>query len=210
MAFDHPANILGLHENQFAFRGAEAGFNAGELKGSGSPAETAFMKRERENWEQQSGYQHLQSTRPQTLVAALADTPIGQATWIIEKFYYWSDRTHIPFERLYTMEHLVGEAMYYLVTDSFATSIAPYAALASVEEEKGVLPAGQKITVPVAFAVFPNDGLQPIPPRSLMERSRANILQWSEMPRGGHFPMLEDPRLLVEDLRNFARRLPRH
>jgi microsomal epoxide hydrolase len=210
MAFDHPQNVLGLHESQLAFRDADAAFGSGQITGSATAAERAFMKRELENGKQQSAYQMLQSTRPETLAAALMDSPVGQAAWIVEKFYYWTDRTNKAFPQIHSMDQLLSEVMYYVVTDSFETSLRPYVALASLDEEKGVLPRGRSIVVPVAFAVFPNDALAVVPPRSLMERSRANIVQWSEMPRGGHFPMLEEPQLLIEDLRKFGRYLRAH
>lgn len=207
MAFDHPENILGLHENLLDFRDSEAAYNAQKIGQSLSSAEKAFLVRERENFQKESAYNLLQSTRSQTLAAALSDSPVGQAAWIIEKFYYWSDKTRKNFDSIYATDHLLDEAMYYIVTDSFESALRPYVAMASIEREKGVLPVGKKITVPVAFAVFPNDSLMPIPPKSLMHRSRALIAQWTEMPRGGHFPMLEEPALLIEDIRKFGRLL---
>lgn len=207
LARDHPENIIGLHENQLAVRGADAPFNSGQIIGKSTAEEREFMKREQQIYGQQHAYFHLQVTRSETLSTALTDTPVGQAAWIIEKFYYWSDKTQKPFEQIYSMEHLLNEAMIYLVTDSFATSIRPYTAFAQLKEEDLTIPEGTKITVPVSLAAFPNDTIEPVPPRSLIERSRADIVQWTDFPRGGHFPMLEEPQLYIEDVRKFGRLL---
>lgn len=205
MALDHPENIFGLHENGLAIRNAEVGFNIGETKGAATAEERDFLKREHENAGRESAYAMLQGSRSITLAAAMADSPVGQAAWIIEKYYYWSDKTQKPFEQIYSMEHLLDEVMYYLATDSFETAIRPYAAFGKIKGEDLAIPDGKKLTVPIAFGVFPNDGLLLTPPRSLMERSRSNIVQWTGLPRGGHFPFLEEPLLFVEDVRNFGR-----
>ena len=66
-------------------------------------------------------------------------------------------------------------------------------------------PQGRRVEVPTACALFPEELLS-WPPRSYVERVY-NVAQWSEMPRGGHFAAMEQPELLIEDLRRFARSL---
>lgn len=205
IALDHPENVLGLHENQLALRGADAPFQSGLISGASTAEERTFVEREKENAGKQFAYFNLQATRSETLSALAMDSPVGQTSWIVEKFYFWSDKNQKPFEQIYTMDQLLTEAMYYLVTDSFHTSIRPYTAFGAIKSEAlNIPPPGQKITVPVSLAGFPNDVLAPVPPRSLLERSRANIRQWTVFPRGGHFPFLEEPELFVEDVRKFG------
>lgn len=62
----------------------------------------------------------------------------------------------------------------------------------------------EKITVPTGVAVFPKELARP--PRGWAERVY-NIRRWTEMPRGGHFAAMEEPELLVEDIRAFFREL---
>ena len=66
-------------------------------------------------------------------------------------------------------------------------------------------PDGLRVEVPTAAALFPAELLS-WPPRSYVERIY-NIARWTEMPRGGHFAALEQPTLLIEDIRAFARTL---
>jgi len=57
-----------------------------------SEAERIYLAA-RERWEREEGaYAAIASTRPQTLAFALADSPAGLASWIVEKFHAWSDR----------------------------------------------------------------------------------------------------------------------
>ncbi len=39
----------------------------------------------------ESAYLQLQMTKPQTLIYAMQESPVGAAAWILEKFYSWSD-----------------------------------------------------------------------------------------------------------------------
>jgi len=91
--------------------------------------------------------------------------------------------------------------MTYLVTDTFNTAAWIYAAVFA--EGSSALPPGQRVEVPTAFAAFPDPAFPP-PPRSFMERSH-HVVRWTEIPRGGHFPFLETPDLLVDDVRAFGR-----
>ena len=48
-----------------------------------------------------TGYQHQQSTRPQTLGYGLVDSPVGQLAWIVEKFWAWTDCDGDPAQHLH-------------------------------------------------------------------------------------------------------------
>jgi pimeloyl-ACP methyl ester carboxylesterase len=92
------------------------------------------------------------------------------------------------------------EVMLYLVTDAFPTSIWIYGAK---RQEAMTLPPGQRVIVPTGLAAFP-DPVFPMPPRQVAQRSH-NLVQYTEMPFGGHFPFYEAPELLIEDIRQFRK-----
>lgn len=144
-------------------------------------------------------YFQLHTSDPLTISYALMDNRVGLAAWITDKFFHSADsRTTAP-ENVFEMDTLLTDIMIYLVTDTFYTSITHYRAMS--QEGPITLPPGERIEVPTSFAAFP-DPYCPPPPRSFFDRSH-NIVGWTDMPRGGHFPALEEPRLLVDDLRKF-------
>ncbi|MFQ5937875.1 MAG: alpha/beta fold hydrolase, partial [Acidiferrobacterales bacterium] len=145
-----------------------------------------------------------QATKPQTLSYAMMDSPVGVAAWIIEKLNSWSDTDGDDIESAHTKDTLLTNIMVYIVTRTFNTASWIYYGR---REEGGRLlsPDGKRVEVPTAAALFPAEFLS-WPPRSYAERIY-NIVRWTEMPRGGHFAALEQPALLIEDVRAFARTL---
>jgi microsomal epoxide hydrolase len=153
--------------------------------------------------ERESAYFHLQFTRPETLAYALTDSPVGFAAYVLDKWQKWTDTRQRPFEAIYTADRLLTEVMIFLVTDSAATSLWPYAGFAT--EPFGLAP-GQRITVPFGHSSFP-DPLMPPMPRHFVERSRSDIRLWRVHDHGGHFPMLEQTEVLAADITAFAETL---
>ena len=152
----------------------------------------------------ENGYRTQQATKPQTLSYAMMDSPVGVAAWIIEKFNSWSDTDGANIESVHSMDSLLTNIMVYLVTGTFNTASWIY--YGRREEGGRVLSSdGKRVEVPTAAALFPAEILS-WPPRSYVERVY-NIARWTEMPRGGHFAALEQPDLLVNDIRAFARTL---
>ena len=150
----------------------------------------------------ENGYRTQQATKPQTLSYAMMDSPVGVAAWIIEKFNSWSDTVGDDIESVHSKDSLLTNIMIYLITKTFNTASWIY--YGRTEEGGRVLsPEGKRVEVPTAAALFPAELLS-WPPRSYAERIY-NIKQWTEMPRGGHFAALEQPDLLIEDIRIFAR-----
>ena len=150
----------------------------------------------------ENGYRTQQATKPQTLSYAMMDSPVGVAAWIIEKFNSWSDTVGDDIERVHSKDSLLTNIMIYLITKTFNTASWIY--YGRTEEGGRILsPEGKRVEVPTAAALFPAELLS-WPPRSYAERIY-NIKQWTEMPRGGHFAALEQPDLLIEDIRTFAR-----
>lgn len=154
--------------------------------------------------EAEGGYNFQQSTKPQTLSYAMMDCPVGIAAWFIEKFNTWSDTVGDDIESVYDKDHLLTNIMIYLVTGSFNTASWIY--YGRRQEGGRELPPGDKrVEAPTGAALFPAEFL-PWPPRSYVERTY-NLVHWTEMPKGGHFAAMEQPQLLVDDIRKFARSL---
>ena len=148
-------------------------------------------------WE--AGYSKQQSTRPQTLGYGLADSPVGQLAWIVEKLYAWSDCGGHP-ENVFSRDEMLDDVMLYWAANSGASSARLY------WESFGAFGGGGKVEVPTGVARFPKEIFRP--PRSWCE-SVYNITHWTDMPRGGHFAAFEQPDLFVEDVRAFFSTLAR-
>jgi epoxide hydrolase len=145
-----------------------------------------------------SGYLAIQRTRPMTLAYGLTDSPIGQLAWIVEKFKEWTDSTSVP-EEAVDRDQMLTNVMIYWLTRTAGSSAALY-----YEHFSGRAPAPARSGVPLGVAVFAHDATLPV--RWLAERDH-NIVHWSEFPRGGHFPAMEEPETLVDDVRTFFRGL---
>jgi pimeloyl-ACP methyl ester carboxylesterase len=145
-----------------------------------------------------SGYSKQQSTRPQTLAYGLTDSPAGQAAWILEKFWAWTDCDGHP-ENILSKDELLDNVMLYWVTATAGSSARLY------WESFGPRRATRTVRVPTGVAVFPKEIVTPV--RRWMESNFTNIQHWSEMPRGGHFAAFEQPELFVRDVRAFFGRI---
>jgi pimeloyl-ACP methyl ester carboxylesterase len=146
-----------------------------------------------------SGYSKQQSTRPQTLGYGLTDSPAGQAAWILEKFWAWTDCDGHP-ENVLSRDELLDNVMLYWVTATAASSARLY--WESFGPKRRTV---HKVGVPTGVAVFPKEIVTPV--RRWMESNFTNITHWSEMPKGGHFAAFEQPELFVRDVRSFFRTL---
>ena len=168
------------------------------------PEEEVWAFRFDRDQEVENGYRTQQATRPQTLSYAMMDSPVGVAAWILEKFRSWSDIEGGDIESAHDKDTLLANIMVYLVTGTFNTASWIY--YGRREEGGRVLsPERRRVEVPTAAALFPAEFLS-WPPRSYVERVY-NVARWTEMPRGGHFAAMEQPDLLVDDIRAFARTL---
>ncbi|MGB3179600.1 MAG: epoxide hydrolase, partial [Albidovulum sp.] len=121
-----------------------------------------------------------------------------------EKFHDWSDVATGDIEAAHSKDELLTNIMIYITTKTFNTASWIY--YGRREEGGRILsPEGKRVEVPTGCAVFPAEMLN-WPPKSYAERIY-NIQQWTEMPRGGHFAAMEEPEMLLEDIRKFARTL---
>jgi len=195
LGFEHAPACRAIHINIFTMRPPD------DPQGREEEAWATQFKRDQL---MEDGYRTQQATKPQTLSYAMMDSPVGVAAWIIEKFNSWSDTLGDNIESVHTKDLLLTNIMVYLVTRTFNTASWIY--YGRREEGGRVLsPGGQRVEVPTAAALFPAE-LLAWPPRSYAERVY-NITRWTEMPRGGHFAALEQPTLLIDDIRAFARTL---
>lgn len=140
-----------------------------------------------------SGYSKQQSTRPQTLGYGLVDSPVGQMTWIIEKFWSWMDCDGNP-ENVVSRDELLDNVMLYWITAAGASSARMY------WESFGGFTANDPVELPTGVAAFPKEIFRP--PRGWCD-ANYHITHWTTMPRGGHFAAFEQPDLLVDDIRTF-------
>ena len=151
--------------------------------------------------ESDSGYSKQQSTRPQTLGYALADSPVGQMAWIIEKFYAWTDcgegAARHP-ENVLTRDELLDNVMLYWLNNCGASSGRLY-------WESFNTPNLDPITMPVGCSIFPAEIFRSS--KRWAEKRFLNLIHWNELDRGGHFAALEQPELFVEELRTCFRQL---
>jgi pimeloyl-ACP methyl ester carboxylesterase len=168
-----------------------------------SEAERDYLERVR-RWEREEGaYGEIQATRPQTAAYGLNDSPAGLAAWIVEKFWAWSDCGG-DLESRFTKDELLTNVTIYWFTGTIGSSMRRYFEVRHDPERKP-LNLGERIETPTGIAMFPGER-DLLVPREWAERCY-NLRRWTDMPRGGHFPALEEPELLVEDLRAFFREL---
>lgn len=145
-----------------------------------------------------SGYSKQQATRPQTLGYGLTDSPAGQAAWILEKFWAWTDCNDHP-ENILGRDELLDNVMLYWVSATAASSARIY------WESFGKRRTVQPVIVPTGVAVFPKEIVTPV--RSWMQANFKNIVYWREVSKGGHFAAFEQPELFVEVVRECFRTL---
>jgi epoxide hydrolase len=144
------------------------------------------------------GANHLQGTKPQTIGYALADSPVGQAAWIYDKFQSKTDNDGLAEDALSTDDMLDAISLYWY-TNSAASSARIY------WENKGSTMAGPELTLPVAVTVFPRD--IPLLPRTWIEQKYPNLIHYGEAAKGGHFAAFEQPETLVREIRTGLRSL---
>lgn len=195
LGYDHAPACRAIHINVLTMRHPD---------GPQTPEEQAWSEQFDRDQIMQNGYRTQQATRPQTLSYAMMDSPVGIAAWLVEKFNDWSDVTDNDIEAAHSKDDLLTNVMIYITTRTFNTASWIY--YGRREEGGRILsPEGRRVDVPTGCAVFPKEMLR-WPPRSYADRIY-NIQHWTEMPRGGHFAAMEEPELLLNDIRKFARGL---
>ena len=162
-------------------------------KGDVSAEVAEWQNTARKRFAGNGAYSQQMQSRPQTIGLALADSPIGYASWVLEKYRAWSDCGG-EIEASFTKDQLITSIMTYLVSDNIQSAMWLYNSLNAAK------PGAERIEVPMGLAAFP--GETPPPPRSLAEQ-RFNVVHWAQMPRGGHFAAWEEPELFADEVAGF-------
>ena len=191
---DHADKLIGIHVNLLTVR------RDPKMLSNPTAEEQKFLG-ELEVWiKEETGYQWIQGTRPQTLAFGLSDSPAGLAAWIVEKFRAWSDCGG-DVESVFTKDHLLANISLYWFTGAIGSSFWPY--YARMHGPWPIPDGGVK--VPMGYAEFPREILHP--PRSVAEKIYTDIRRWSVMPKGGHFAAMEQPEALAGEIVEFFRPL---
>lgn len=180
-----PEGLAGTHLQQiFAFPSGAPG----EME-KVTPFEMAGFAN-LETFQKYSGYADIQSKRPATMGYGLVDSPVALLAWNAELFFGFAG------DQDYDRDRYLAQLSIYWFTATGSSAAEFYFENARTGAGYRELPN----TVPTAVAVFPDDFRSV---RAFAERSTPNIVQWTEMPRGGHFAATDAPELLVEDMRRF-------
>jgi microsomal epoxide hydrolase len=195
LGYAYPERLSGIHLNLMPIRRDPT------MVSSPTPEESRFLD-ELQLWlKEETGYQWIQGTRPQTLAFALTDSPAGLAAWILEKFRAWSDCGG-DLESVFSRDHLLANISLYWFTGAIGSSFWPYYARM---HGPWPIPAGETVTIPTGYCEFPREILRP--PRSVAERTFTNFQRWTVMPKGGHFAAMEQPDALTQEVRALFRTL---
>jgi pimeloyl-ACP methyl ester carboxylesterase len=180
-----PEGLLGIHLNtQYAF--------PAQIPKTLTPEQRHAVETLALYTGELGGSNHLQGTKPQTVGFALADSPAGQAAWIYDKFQSKTDNRGRAEDAL-SIDDMLDAISLYWFTNSAASSARIY------WENRSRTFAGPKLTLPVAVTIFPKD--IPRLPRSWIEDTYRNLIHYGEAEKGGHFAALEQPDILVSEIR---------
>jgi microsomal epoxide hydrolase len=194
MAALAPERVVALHLNLIGGRPPNPD---DPLEGLGED-DRAYIAWKRNYDANESGYQAIQGTKPQSLAYGLTDSPAGLAAWIVEKFKTWSDCGD-DIDAYYSKDQLLENIMLYWVTGTINSAMRMY--YESIGPGR-MAPSPERLETPTGHAQYPAEIRRT--PRLWAEQAH-NIVHWARMPRGGHFAAFEQPALFVDDLRAFFR-----
>ena len=189
----HAEKLFGIHLNLLALR------RDPELVQPATAEEQNYLQDLNTFLKEETGYQWIQGTRPQTLAFGLHDSPAGLAAWIIEKFWAWTDNQGTP-DSAIDRDRMLANISLYWFTGCIGASFHPYYA-----RMHGPWPIPGKVETPMGYCQFPKEILRP--PRSLADRTYTDIRRWSVMPQGGHFAAMEQGAALAHEISEFFRPL---
>jgi microsomal epoxide hydrolase len=206
LALNDTSHVVGLHLNY-----CNAPPPPGDPAAGLSQSELKRMEEREAFWENEhTGWIAIQQRRPQTLAFAFNDSPVGQAAWLVDKWRVLSD-SNGNLESRFTKDELLTNVTIYWVTQTSGSAGRRYREGRLSSNARGLnvgkaTPSDdpRRVEVPTACALFPREAT--LPPKRWVE-ARYNLKRWTEMPRGGHFPPLEEPELYVDDVRAFFRDL---
>ncbi|XP_036978745.1 epoxide hydrolase 1-like [Acanthopagrus latus] len=166
---------------------------------------------EKNVWEilRESGYLHIQATKPDTAGCGVNDSPVGLAAYILEKFSSWTDLSNRNLmdgglERKFSLDDLLTNVMIYWTTSSIVSSMRFYKENLKSNPNNRI-DAKTGIFVPTGLATFPHELMHC--PKSWAQIRYRNIYSYTLMPRGGHFAAFEEPQLLADDVIQFIKKV---
>ena len=193
MALTETAHCAGIHVNMALVT------PTAESRSNLTAFEQAAIAGGKHYWEWDSGYSKQQSTRPQTLGYGLVDSPSGQAAWILEKFWAWTDCNGSP-ENALTRDELLDNIMFYWLPAAAASSARLY------WESFGKTASPQApIHLPVAVSIYPHEIFRPS--RRWAEARYTHLTHYNVLDKGGHFAAFEQPEIFVDEVRSAFRAL---
>ena len=181
------ARLVGIHFN-LGFADPAAVMKLGEL----TAEEQGGLASLQNYVDNESGYSNQQATRPQTLGYGLADSPAGQAAWIIEKFKVWADCDGHP-ENVFSRDDLLDNVMTYWLTNSGASSARLY-----WESFKKALTDFSPVAVTSGYSVFKD--IFTLSERWAKTRF-SDLRYYNRVAKGGHFAAFEQPESFVREVR---------
>jgi len=158
---------------------------------SPTPEEQASLAHFANYQTQGAGYAEIQRTKPQTVGYGLADSPVGQMAWIMEKFQGWSDGASVP-DDSFDCDRLLDNVMLYWLNNAGASSARLY-------RESFGNPNVDPVTMPSGCSIFPGEIMTPS--KRWTEHRFKNLQYWGEPAKGGHFAAMEVPELFVQEVR---------
>jgi len=186
-----PANCIGIHLNMpIAPLDNAAKDNLTDREKSALASIQHYF-----DWD--SGYSKEQSTRPQTIGYGLTDSPVGQLTWILEKFWSWTDCNGHP-ENVLTRDEILDNIMMYWLPAAAASSARLY-----WESFRDALALSDPVNIPVGCSIFPKEIFRLS--RRWAEKRFTKIVYFNELAKGGHFAAFEQPEIFVDELRKCFR-----
>jgi len=186
-----PEHVAGVHLNMVLGLPGDAPLT--ETEQADMAATAAFR-------EKGSAYQQIQGKNPQTLGYGLTDSPAGLAGWILEKFHHWTHHPDGDLETAVTREQLMANLTVYWVTRTINSSTRLY----FESQKNGRFPPFDRLEVPTGCAVFPGEIIR-MP--EAWAHNLYNVQRYTRFDRGGHFAAMEEPDLLIGDIRDFFRTL---
>ncbi|XP_049857938.1 juvenile hormone epoxide hydrolase 1-like isoform X3 [Schistocerca gregaria] len=216
MATLFPENVKGLHSNACFVQSLKSTIKL--FLGSLWPTfvvEKDYVDKVYPLWEhfqfllEESGYLHLQATKPDTIGVALRDSPAGLAAYILEKFSTWTNpawksSSDGGLTKKFSLTKLLDNIMIYWVTGSITTSARLYSETftkAQMALELDSIPTA----VPSGCTNAPNELMYLS--ESLLRDKYVNLIHFSHMKAGGHFLAFEEPQLLADDIWQFVKKL---
>lgn len=204
IAFDAPERVVGLYVSTPGVLPRPGDLAAPPM----TDDEVAYAERAMRWLRREGHHMAIQSSAPDALAPALADSPAGLAAYLVEKYRRWSDSGG-QVERRFSKDDLCDFLTMFWVTGAIAPSMRLYW---GERHRRWRLEPEERIAVPAAIGVFPGDSLGGTdsgtlatlnPPREWSERVLSDLRRWTRHSSGGHFAAFEEPQLYVEDLTAF-------